>query len=66
MPRESLLVLGVDAASLDQLGSELLEGLLIVLGVEVNDNCVDHFELNRCGYDGLVVLVVVEEGLRVY
>jgi hypothetical protein len=45
-PRQRFLVLGVDLASLDELGLELGDALLVRLGVEVYDDCVDHFR--RC------------------
>jgi hypothetical protein len=41
-PGNGFLVLGVDPASLDELGRKLIDALLVILGVEVNDDCVDH------------------------
>ena len=44
LPSETLLVVGVNLAGFLQLGDELVDGLLVLLGVEMNDECVDHFE----------------------
>jgi hypothetical protein len=41
-PRQRLAVLAVDLASLDELGLELGNALSRVLGVQVDDDCVDH------------------------
>ena len=41
-PTESLLVVAVDLARLLELGDELADGLGIILGVEVNNESVDH------------------------
>ena len=50
-PRQRFLVLGVDLASLDELGLELGDALLVRLGVEVYDDCVDH--CGQCDWTGL-------------
>lgn len=41
-PAQTFLVVSVDLRSLLQLGNQLVDGLLVLLGVEVNDECVDH------------------------
>jgi hypothetical protein len=41
-PTQTLLVIGVDLRSFLQLGNQLVDGLLILLCVEVHDECVDH------------------------
>jgi hypothetical protein len=41
-PAKGLLVVAVDLARLLELGDELADGLGIILGVEVNDESVDH------------------------
>lgn len=41
-PAQAFLVISVDLGSLLQLGNQLVDGLLVLLGVEVNDECVDH------------------------
>jgi hypothetical protein len=41
-PRQRLAVLAVDLAGLDELGLELGNALGRVLGVQVDDDCVDH------------------------
>lgn len=45
IPRQALLVFGIDLASFLKFGNELLDVLLVVIGVEVDDDHVDHFEL---------------------
>lgn len=42
IPSESLLVVGVDLAGLLKLGDQLVDALLVIFGVEVDDECVDH------------------------
>lgn len=42
-PSKSLLVITVDLAGLLELSDELVDGLLVLLGVEVDDESVDHF-----------------------
>ena len=42
-PAKSLLVVAVDLASFLELRHELADALSILLGVEVNDEGVDHF-----------------------
>lgn len=42
VPVQSLLVVAVDARRLDQLGLELLDGLGVLVGVQVHGDCVDH------------------------
>jgi hypothetical protein len=41
-PTQTFLVIGVDLRSFLQLGNQLVDGLLVLLCVEVNDKCVDH------------------------
>jgi hypothetical protein len=41
-PTQTFLVIGVDLRSFLQLGNQLVDGLLILLCVEVHDECVDH------------------------
>lgn len=43
VPADRLLVLGVDLRGLDQLVTQLLLDLFALLGVEVDDDGVDHF-----------------------
>lgn len=50
-PRQRLLVLGIHLAGLDELGLELGDALLVRLGVEVYDDCVDH--CGQCDWTGL-------------
>jgi hypothetical protein len=47
-PAQSLLVLGVHLTRFDELGFEFGDGFGLGLGVEVHDDCVDHFEPIRC------------------
>ena len=52
-PRNCLFVLAVYLRSLNELVRQFLDGCRIILGVEVNDNCVNHDEYvqiwnNRC------------------
>lgn len=42
-PADGLPVLGVDAGGLDELGLEAVDGVGVVVGVEVDGDCVDHF-----------------------
>jgi len=42
-PAQTFLVVSVDLRSFLQLGDQLVDGLLVLLGVEVNDECVDHY-----------------------
>ena len=42
-PAQRLLVLAVHLAGLGELRAQLLDALCILLGVHVDDNCVDHF-----------------------
>jgi hypothetical protein len=41
-PTQTFLVIGVDLRSFLQLGNQLVDGLLVLLCVEVYDECVDH------------------------
>lgn len=42
-PAKSFLVIAVDLAGLLELGDKLVDGFSVLLGVEVNDESVDHF-----------------------
>lgn len=48
-PINSFLVVTVDAGSLDQLQFDLLDGLGVIFGVEVDGECVDHLGTADCG-----------------
>lgn len=41
-PTQTFLVVGIDLRSFLQLGDQLVDGVLVLLGIEVNDECVDH------------------------
>lgn len=45
-PSKRLLVIAVDLAGLLELSDELVDGLLVLLGVEVDNESVDHFDGN--------------------
>lgn len=42
IPAETLLVIGVDLASFLELCDQLVDGLLVLLGVKVHDESVNH------------------------
>lgn len=47
-PADGLLVVGVDAAGLDQLGLEPVDRLGVVVGVQVDGDSVDHLGRLSC------------------
>lgn len=53
-PAQRFLVLAVDLAGLNKLRLELGDALLVRLGIEVYDDCVNHVELSclamRCAH----------------
>lgn len=44
LPRQTLLVIAVDLTGFLEFGNEFLDVFGRVVGVEVDDDCVDHFE----------------------
>lgn len=48
LPTKRFSVLGVHLTRLLQLPEQLLDARLVVLGVQVHDDCVDHFVLSCC------------------
>lgn len=47
-PGDGLLVLAIDAAGLDELGLELVDGRGVAVGAEVDGDCVDHVGCRSC------------------
>lgn len=57
-PAEGFFVLAVDAAGLDQLGLELVDGGRVVVGAEVDGDCVDHFRGAVAAWVGSAIVLL--------
>ena len=55
-PIHSLLVLAVDSGSLDQLGLDAVNGIGLIVGIEVDSKRIDHFETRNCWIDRMFLI----------